>query len=129
MLNPTRSFIERHHILMACAVVQSQRSTFVPIRVFNPSAVPVILKRGTVAGILQPATVLEDVWPQPVGAVVESKSMKQFAISVPDHLQMLYAETCGNLPEDSHHRLAQLLQSNGDVFSTGPTDLGRTNLE
>lgn len=44
MLSPTRSFIEKHHVLMARKVVQSQRSTVVPIRVFNPNAAPVTLK-------------------------------------------------------------------------------------
>lgn len=56
MLSPTKGFIEKHHVLVAHIIVQVQRSTNVPIRVFNPGALPVTLKRGAVAGILQPAT-------------------------------------------------------------------------
>ena len=70
MLSPTKGFIEKHHVLVAHLVVQAQRSTNVPIRVFNPGALPVTLKRGVVAGILQPATVREagaPATPRPTG--------------------------------------------------------------
>ncbi|CAL8371798.1 unnamed protein product [Gadus morhua 'NCC'] len=65
MLSPTKGSIEKHHVLVAHIIVQAQRSTNVPIRVFNPGALPVTLKRGAVAGILQLATVLEKLEPQP----------------------------------------------------------------
>ncbi|KAG1937121.1 hypothetical protein F2P79_018352 [Pimephales promelas] len=58
MLSPTKGFIEKHHVLVARIIVQAQRSTNVPIRVFNLGALPVTLKRGAVAGILQPAAVV-----------------------------------------------------------------------
>ncbi|CAL8241322.1 unnamed protein product, partial [Gadus morhua 'NCC'] len=48
---------------VAHIIVQAQRSTSVPIRVFNPGALPVTLKRGAVAGILQPSTLLENLDP------------------------------------------------------------------
>lgn len=80
------------------------------------------------AEVLQPAMVLEEVWLQPAGAAVGSKSTNRFSVSLPNHLQVLYAESCANLPEDSRRQLDQLLQTYGDVFSTDPTELGRTNL-
>lgn len=101
ILSPTKCFVARHHVLMARVLVMLQRSTVIPIRVFIPGAAAVTLKRETVAGVLQPAMVLEEV---------------------------LYAESSANLPEDSCRQLAQLLQTYGDVFSTDPTDLGRTIL-
>lgn len=61
MLSPTKSFIERHCLLVAHVVVQTRKSANIPIRVFNPGAAPVTLRRGAVAGVLQPATVLEKV--------------------------------------------------------------------
>lgn len=84
MLSPTLIFIDRHHLLVAHVVVQSQRSTVVPIRVFNPGAASVTLKRGTVAGVLLPAMVLEEVRTYPV------KATNQFPASVHNHLQVLY---------------------------------------
>jgi hypothetical protein len=65
MLSQTKGFIEKHHVLVAHIIVQAQRSTNVPIIVFNPGALPVTLKRGAVAGILQPSTLLENLDPQP----------------------------------------------------------------
>ncbi|CAL8343095.1 unnamed protein product [Merluccius merluccius] len=50
MLSPTKGFIEKHHVLVARIVVQLQQSTNIPIRVFNPGAALVILKRGAMAG-------------------------------------------------------------------------------
>ena len=38
MLSPTKGFIKKHHVLMARIIFQVQRSTNVPIRVFNPGA-------------------------------------------------------------------------------------------
>lgn len=61
MLSPTKSFIERNRVLVAYVVVQTRKSANIPIRVFNPGAAPVTLRRGAVAGVLQPATVLEKV--------------------------------------------------------------------
>lgn len=125
ILSPTKSFIERHHVLVARVVVESKRSIVIPIRVFNPGVAPVTLKEGMVTGVLQPAMVLEEVGLQSARIATDSKFTNQSSVSVPNHLQMLYAESCANLPEDSRHQLAQLLQTYGDVFSTRPTDLER----
>ena len=128
MLSPTKGFIEKHHVLVAHLVVQAQRSTNVPIRVFNPGALPVTLKRGVVAGILQPATVLGKLEPQPPLAPPASEPINSVSASLPSHLQVLYNESCASLPKGDHERVACLLRSYSDVFSTGPTDLGRTGL-
>ena len=128
MLSPKKSFMEKHQVLVARVVVQSPRSTHVPIRVFNPGAAPVVLKRGSVAGVLQPAMVLGEMELHPTGAPAVSRTTNPFPAFVPTHLQVLYAESCVNLPEHNRSELAHLLQSYGDVFSTGPTDLGRTSL-
>ena len=128
MLSPSKVFVQNHHILVAHVVVQAQRSTNIPIRVFNPGAVPVTLKKGAVAGVLQPAEVMEEGERQPLKVSTLPEPVNSASVSVPIHLQVMYAESCADLTKDDCGRLAKLLQSYSDVFSTGPTDLGRTNL-
>ncbi|KAJ7987593.1 hypothetical protein DPEC_G00328090 [Dallia pectoralis] len=48
--------------------------------------------------------------------------------SLPSHLQVLYNDSCGGLSGGDQESLARLLRSYSDVFSSGPTDLGRTGL-
>ncbi|KAL7373215.1 hypothetical protein ABVT39_001512 [Epinephelus coioides] len=128
MLSPTKGFIEKHHVLVAHIVVQTQQSTNIPIRVFNPGTAPVTLRKGAVAGLLQPVKVMVEVGLQPTEASTVSEPVSSDSVSVPSHLQSLYTESCASLSEDDRSRMAHLLQSYSNVFSTGPTDLGRTNL-
>ncbi|KAL7396302.1 hypothetical protein ABVT39_003859 [Epinephelus coioides] len=128
MLSPTKGFIEKHHVLVARIVVQTQQSTNIPIRVFNPGTASVTLRKGAVAGLLQPVKVMGEVGLQPTGASTVSEPVSSDSVSVPSHLQSLYTESCASLAEDDRGRVAHLLQSYSDVFSTGPTDLGHTNL-
>ncbi|CAK6980306.1 uncharacterized protein LOC117496511 [Scomber scombrus] len=127
MLSPAKSFVKRHHVLVAHVVVHA-RQFGIPIRVFNPGAKPVTLRKGAVAGILQPAEVLGETEPHPSKVTAAPDHVHPAHVSVPYHLQVLYADSCTNLPEEDSWRLAQLLESYSDVFFTGPTDLGRTSL-
>lgn len=117
-------------VLVAHIVVQTQQSTNIPIRVFNPGTQPVTLKKGTVAGLLQPAKVMgeEELQPWEVLTVSEPVNSDSVSVSVPNHLHVLYAESCATLLEDDYGRVARLLQTYNNVFSTGPSDLGRTSL-
>ncbi|KAM6975889.1 retrovirus-related Pol polyprotein from transposon 412 [Tautogolabrus adspersus] len=128
MLSPIKSFIEKHHVLVAHAVVQPQGSTSIPIRVFNPGAAPVTLRGGAVAGVLQPAQVLEGVEPLSTSTSAVFEPVHPVSVSVPSHLRVLYDESCSCLSEEDCCKLAYLLQSYSDVLSTSPTDLGRTNI-
>ncbi|CAI5671940.1 unnamed protein product [Oreochromis niloticus] len=96
-LRGAKGFVEKHQVLVAHAVVQPRTPSSIPIRVFNPGAAAVTLKRGAVAGVLQPVQVLEGSGSHP-----------------PRVLAAL--------------ELNGLLRSYGDVFSTGPNDLGRTSV-
>ncbi|KAK5605091.1 hypothetical protein CRENBAI_026513 [Crenichthys baileyi] len=94
-LSLTKTFIERHGVLVAHAVVQPQRSLDIPIRVFNPGATPVALNKAVVAGVLQPAEVVDALEPQPL---------------------VLYEESCTGMPESDCHKVARLLQYYADFF-------------
>lgn len=123
MLSPTKGFNEKHHVLVAYVIIQMQQSTNT-----NPGLTPVTLKRGAVARVLQPAKVLGKVELQSPRAPAVPEPINPVSAPVPRHLQALYAKSCACLPEDDCGRLAHLLQSHSDVFSTGTTDLGRTSL-
>ncbi|KAI3369648.1 hypothetical protein L3Q82_025357 [Scortum barcoo] len=124
MLMPTKGFIERQHVLAARIVIQAQQSSSIPMRIYNPGPAPVTLRKGAVAGILQPAEVLGKVDLQPTKAATTLKSSDRPACPVPSHLQDLYADSCARLTEEDRVGLSHVLQSYSDVFSTGPTDLG-----
>ncbi len=79
------------------------------------------MRKGVIAGILQPADVVQ----APTADLPPADSCPAV---VPSHLQSLYAESTRDLREAEQRDLAELLRAYSDVFSTGPTDLGRTNL-
>lgn len=79
------------------------------------------VKRGVIAGVLQPADVVRATNPE----ILPSDPLPAV---VPSHLESLYAESTMELEETERRKLAELLSAYSDVFSTGPTDLGRTNL-
>lgn len=123
MMSPTKGFVERHKVLVARTLVRDQVSKFVPLRFFNPSNTAVTIKGGAVAGFLQPAQVVES-------NEVSSQTRKAPSDDpcVPQHLQELFHQSSAELGDQEQHQLAQLLCSFGSVFSTGPADLGRTNM-
>ncbi|RXN37833.1 Transposon Ty3-G Gag-Pol poly [Labeo rohita] len=90
-------------------------------RLYNPGTVAVKVRKGVIAGILQPADVVQ-------ASTAELPPVDSCPTVVPSHLQPLYAESTRDLREAEQHELAELLCAYSDVFSTGPTDLGRTNL-
>ncbi|XP_037834631.1 uncharacterized protein LOC112450568 [Kryptolebias marmoratus] len=131
MLSPTKAFIEKHNVLVAHVVVQQQQSASLPIRIFNPGTIPVKVNKGAVAGVLQPVQVVAGKELQAAGADranIVHESVNPVPFSIPNHLQELYADSCGGLLEEDRRQLGQLLQRYGDVFSTGPNDLGRTSI-
>ncbi|KAK3543319.1 hypothetical protein QTP70_016720 [Hemibagrus guttatus] len=90
-------------------------------RLYNPGNIAVKVKRGVIAGVLQPADVVRATNPEILPA-------DPLPAVVPSHLESLYAESTKELEETEWHKLAELLSAYSDVFSTGPTDLGRTNM-
>lgn len=126
LLSPTKGFVEKHRVLMARVVVDTPPNNQVPIRLYNPGAAPVRVKKGTIAGVLQTANVV-----QPLQESAEHRPTSHNTgqnCNVPVHLQQLYADSCNELKEAECCRLAELLSAYRDVFSTGPQDLGRTGL-
>ena len=125
MLSPTKGFVEKHRLLVARVLVEVQPHMTMPLRIFNPGNSAVTIKKGAIVGLLQPVEVL-----QPTNAVAHNQPEQTVSSRppVPQHLQELYAQSSTELNQEEQLRLAQLLCTYENVFSTGPTDLGRTSL-
>ncbi len=121
LLSPTKGFMEKHQVMVARIIIGAQPSKRVPVRLYNPGTVSVKVRKGVIAGILQPADVVQ-------ASTTELPPADSCPAVVPSHLQSLYAESARDLREAEQRELAELLRAYGDVFSTGPTDLSRTNL-
>ncbi|KAK3552131.1 hypothetical protein QTP86_001505 [Hemibagrus guttatus] len=121
LLSPTKGFMEKHRLMVVHIVVDAHSSNQIPIRLYNPGSIAVKVKRGVIAGVLQPADVVRATNPEILPA-------DPLPAVVPSHLESLYAESTMELEETERRKLAELLSAYSDVFSTGPTDLGRTNL-
>lgn len=59
VLSPTKGFIEKHCLLVALVVVDSQTNNEIPIRLYNPGTDSVKVKKGAIAGFLQAADVVQ----------------------------------------------------------------------
>lgn len=92
LLSPTKGFIEKHRVLMARVVVDTPSNHHIPIRLYNPGAAPVRVKKGTIAGVLQTADVV-----QPFRGCTEPSHTRSQSFNVPVHLQQLYTESCAEL--------------------------------
>lgn len=123
MLSPTKGFVEKHKLLVARVLVDAQPSKAVPLRLFNPGNAVITIKKGTIAGFLHPAKAVQS---------TEAKDQMEQAVSstpaVPPHLQELYAQSSTELKPEEQLQLSRLLRTYEGVFSTGPSDLGRTGL-
>lgn len=103
----------------------------VVVRCLNATGKPVTVNAGTVLGIYQSV----DNDSVSVTSKVTSISQMQSGtgndkeIVVPDHLRSLYDQAVSpGLTHDQQQRLARLLRDYADVFSSGETDVGLTNL-
>ncbi|KAL7406654.1 hypothetical protein ABVT39_024094 [Epinephelus coioides] len=102
MLSPTKGFVEKHRVLVARVLVETQPLKAIPLRIFNPGNTPVTVKEGAIAGFLQPVESL-----QPAATTVRSEQPE--LSTVPQHLQEVYAQSLAELNKEEQLQLAQLL--------------------
>lgn len=131
LFEPRQSFFNNHN-LMVCASVVLNNSTTVPIRVFNPTEEPVVLrpgKSGFRCGYLTPTTVESEVISRAdLVAQVGVDLTKACDNELPEHLQKMFEESCENLTAEEQEAVRKKLIQYQDVFSKGDTDLGKTHL-
>ena len=101
----------------------------IPLRVMNLSHQPLTLKKGTevahcnlVSAIIVPDETIS--CEEPMENVRRTRSVE----ILPTHLRDLYNRSILGLEEAKHPEVHQLLCCYSDVFSTGPEDIGCTDL-
>ena len=80
-------------------------------------------------GCLQPAYSVSDMDPEVLEAKIQMLSEDDSdSLEVPAHVQSVFDDAAKGLSRSEQFRLAALLRAFSDVFSTGPDDIGRTDL-
>ncbi len=96
-------------MMVARIIIGTQPGNRVPVRLYNPGTVAFKVRKGVIAGILQPADVVQ----APTADLPPADSCPAV---VPSHLQSLYAESTRDLREAEQRDLAELLRAYSDVF-------------
>ena len=121
IVEPSPGFAERHDLLLARVLAQP-KDDMVPVRVINPSPVPVTLYQNTSVGTFSQ---LDD------GALGPA-SCNRLATKKQRQTKPLASEQFDldamNLNSAQRKGLASLLNEFTDIFSSGPSDLGRTGI-
>ena len=108
-----------------------------PVRLLNPSAENVKLRKGTTIGYLHQIrdyiTIQEDESKGGDAAInrvsVGASNVKAHDVSTwPQPLQELYANSTGRLHKKQQSQLRAVLGRHTDLFAKSPDDLGRTNV-
>ena len=121
VVEPSPGFAERHDLLLARVLAQP-KDDMVPVRVINPSPLPVTLYQNTSVGTFSQ---LED-------GALEPASCNRLATQKPRQTKPLVSEQFDlhtmNLSSPQREELASLLDEFTDIFSSGTADLGRTGI-
>lgn len=105
------------------ALVEQAENGSLSLRMFNSSDIPVKMRKGTRVAECEPveADAIRSVC---VVQDQDKRSLKQ----LPEHLKAMFAESSEFLLPDQSQALRQLLLQYQQVFSSGPKDVGRTDL-
>jgi hypothetical protein len=118
----------------ACLVTTNTKSHMLPVRCYNPTSYPVTITAGSIIGNYIPVSD-EQITHTTEGPnlnhteFTDAPTPSPDIYTVPVPLQELYADackTCSN-PEECQD-MAKLLNTHGDVFSSGADDVGLTDL-
>jgi transposase InsO family protein len=126
LVTGTTRFVSQSNVLVARVMVDTHLTRQIPTRMYNIGSECVTIEKGTLVAQLQPVHAVYD----PVGSnKVEANSSEPYESNqIPEHLQNLFTESKNDLNENDQKQLAKLLIDYSDVFSTGPVDLGKTDV-
>ena len=124
-------------IVVGNSLVRSTKNgANLPVRVANLSCEDLKIEKGTTLGFMQSVDESDILNENSVG-VLSSESVRLNQVSAKGAvntsswskpLQELYTRSCENLSETQQSELKNLLNRYRNVFSTSPTDLGKTNI-
>jgi transposase InsO family protein len=125
MITPSIRLVSKAPILLAKTVYKaSPETSSVRVNLFHGGDTPVTLKKGSIIGRLERATVLEN---------QESKEVRVNRIvvnnqSVPEHLVNMYEEGTKHLKGQHEVNFANLLNNHSSTFSKDSQDIGLTSI-
>jgi hypothetical protein len=135
---PSVFFVHKIGVLPAKSfTAQSRRRKCTPVQLFNPHEDDIIIPKGTIVGYAFPATLGDDLAPQPSTcatkkdnspAVADDELLEDLEDAIPPHLDELFEKSSYGLTVQQRITLASVLIEFKDSFSTSPTDIGRTDL-
>ena len=107
----------------------------VPVRVLNPNANDVWIKKGVILGNLQEAIQVipfEDDQIQKSSKSESSGTLRVNNVAInkdlPDKVQDLYNRASANLTDEQGKKVYDVLCENTDLFATSPSDLGKSSI-
>ncbi len=128
-LEPSMCTPRKTGALIAKVVVDTSKST-VPVRLFNPLDKTITIHQNATMGILSD---VEEIRAKPDTTTDDSNNISMeeplnpVKPIIPEHLTELYDRSSKELSEDEKDLLGQLLVDYSDIFSTGSSDIGRTD--
>ena len=123
LVEPTTQLPENGQILVAKALVNAERDC-VPLRVANLTSEPVVLRRGTVAGLLKP---VEEVCEETHETGVRQETPIAGAV-VPEHLKSMVEDAHEALNDSQREQVSALVCRWAHVFAKPDGKLGKTPL-
>ncbi|XP_061173678.1 uncharacterized protein LOC133182850 [Saccostrea echinata] len=140
IVEPNEKFSEKYELLMACSLIDIEKSTTVPVRLLNPTCTQKQIWQYVVLGNAEEflyETVLEDPGGSAdnitIGHTVRHTTETekgQLNEKLPEHLRQLYEDSLksNELDEKSQRDLFKLLFDFQDTFSKNDLDLGLTHI-
>lgn len=136
IIEPNENFSSRYELLMASTLVDTAKSTSIPIRILNPTCDEKQIRQDAVLGIADEflyETVFDDdcqndTPPISVRCSAEKESTEN--IKIPEHLVQMYENSLkdNNFDQTSQKLLLDLLLEYQDAFSKNDLDLGLTHV-
>ena len=144
LVEPICSFQDKHRLLIGKVLVDTSKIS-VPLRVMNPFEEPVVIHKDTNMAVVHPVvevssfhgegnvTQVNQVSSAHANAADESPMMvdvdkESYIGPLPQHLQELVDRSVTSLNPSEKLRVRNLIWSYHSVFSSGPSDLGRTGI-
>ena len=118
LLEAESSVTEHRQVVIGRALVDTTRGT-VPIRLFNPTAAPLTLYKGTHVGVVSPICGIVDANTSGVGCS---------ELDLPPDLEQLLDKSRGHVSDSELILLRKFLQENRDLFACSGDPLGSTGV-
>lgn len=123
IVEPCESFVKKHSIMVAKAVVNPQ-SHVVPIRMINVDSVPVTVYEGVTAATCEPVEEVLSVQ----NTEGDTSNEGGGVTDLPQHILGLYNSLEGSLDENQKALVRRLLLKHESIFAKCKEDLGRTDI-